>query len=399
MVTSNRSDKVGAASGCESCFPEPFRSAFCLTDRYGDSKGQPNQNRPGGTIDHDLCRKTPVEYHEPNVSIVPPGRAHLGFGSPPLKVVGYCHRVPAGRHHYRAFILHTEVRSAFIQSLRDVGPKSLTYESCRLGSASYRILMRRSPDPPTAGERTFAITLTFHGDLVLFLGRAERNRPIRRLLSHKTSVKDLIEACGIPHPEVDLIIANGRPVDFSFPLNTDVDLEIYTVPAPEGLFPEFRLQARDVSGFVADGHLGKLTRDLRLLGIDMSYRCDARDSELLVIAVRESRALLTRDRRLLMHRAVKSGYYPRSQDPIEQTVEVIKRFNLIQKLAPFQRCLHCNERLNPVPKETVLDELEPLTRLYYHEFRRCPKCGQIYWRGSHFDHLQNRVQAIMESIA
>jgi uncharacterized protein with PIN domain len=280
----------------------------------------------------------------------------------------------------------------------NVSPKLIGCDSCRLGSAPYGILMAPSPDPPS-GERTFTISLTFHGDLGLFLKRAERSSQVSRARSHKTSVKDVIEACGVPHPEVDLIVANGRPVDFSFPLNADSELEIYPVPAPSGLFPEFRLQAREVPGFVVDGHLGKLTRDLRLLGIDVNYRCDAEDRELLVTAVRERRALLTRDRRLLMHGVIQTGYCPRSQVAIEQTVEVIKRFDLIQKLAPFQRCLQCNEYLSPVPKETVLDKLEPLTRLYYHQFRRCPKCQQIYWRGSHHHHLASRIGAIMELVA
>jgi uncharacterized protein len=255
------------------------------------------------------------------------------------------------------------------------------------------------PDPPAGGQRTFAIDLTFHDDLVLFLRRADQNRPIRRLLSHKTSVKDLIEACGVPHPEVDLITVNGKPVDLSSHLDTDAMVEIYPVSAARELFASDRLQTRNVLAFVADGHLGKLTRNLRLVGIDVGYRPDARDSELLVTMMRERRALLTRDRRLLMHRVVQTGYYPRSQHSIEQTVEVIKRFNLTEKLAPFQRCLQCNERLNPVPKEMVLEKLEPLTRLYYHEFRRCSKCGQIYWRGSHFDRLASRVDAIIGSIA
>jgi uncharacterized protein with PIN domain len=255
-----------------------------------------------------------------------------------------------------------------------------------------------SPGSQTGGEGTFTVTLTFHADLPLFLKREERNCLVRRVLSHKASVKDVIESCGVPHPEVDLIVINATPVDFSFQLNTDAALEIYPVPAPSGLFPNDRLQARNVPNFVADGHLGKLTRNLRLLGIDVSYRSDARDSELLVTVVREGRALLTRDRRLLMHRVVHTGYYPRSQHSIEQTVEIIKRFNLAGNLAPFQRCLRCNERLNRAPKETVLEKLEPLTRLYYHDFRRCPKCGQIYWRGSHFERLASRVDAIIESI-
>ena len=256
-----------------------------------------------------------------------------------------------------------------------------------------------SPDRQTGVERTFNIALTFHSDLVLFLKREERGHPIRRVLSHRASVKDMIESCGVPHPEVDLIIVNGKPVDFSFQLNADAALEIYPVSAASELFPDHRLQARNELAFVADGHLGKLSRDLRLLGIDVSYRPQALDSELLITVIRERRALLTRDRRLLMHRVVQTGYYPRSQHPIEQTVEIIKRFNLAEKLAPFQRCLRCNEWLLPVPKEAVSERLEPLTRLYYHDFRRCSKCGQIYWRGSHYNYLESRVHAIIESIA
>ena len=258
--------------------------------------------------------------------------------------------------------------------------------------------MAPSPDLPSDPERRFAVALNFHGDLFVFLKREERNRSVRRVLSHKASVKDVIESCGVPHTEVDLVIVNGGPVDLSFQLSVDSALDIFPVSAPGELFPDYRLQTRNEVAFVADGHLGKLTRDLRLLGIDVSYRCDVRDSELLVTMVQERRTLLTRDRRLLMHRVVQTGYYPRSQDSIEQTLEVIKRFNLADKLAPFQRCLRCNERLSVVSKEAVLEKLEPLTRLYYDEFRHCPKCGQTYWRGSHFDCLQNRVQAIIESI-
>ena len=108
--------------------------------------------------------------------------------------------------------------------------------------------MARSPDLPIGGGGTFNITLTFHDDLVLFLNRTERSRPVRRALNHKTSVKDVIEACGVPHPEVDLIIVNGKPVDFSFQLNTNAALQIFPVSAPSLPFPDFRLQARNILG-------------------------------------------------------------------------------------------------------------------------------------------------------
>ena len=263
----------------------------------------------------------------------------------------------------------------------------------RNGFRSLSVAMERQNSPAVGYANHFSVVLSFHGDLGFFVQAKERYQPITRTLTRKTSIKDLIESCGVPHPEVDLIIVNGQPVDFSFQVESDTAFDIY--PTSAELFSTFRLQERNVRAFVADGHLGKLARDLRLLGIDVSYRQNPTDRELLDTMAQENRALLTRDRPLLMHRVVRTGYYPRSQRPIEQTVEVVRRFGLVQALAPFVRCLRCNGVLRSVSKEAIIDQLEPLTRFYYDDFQVCPNCGQPYWRGSHVVKLEKRVQAIL----
>jgi len=100
-----------------------------------------------------------------------------------------------------------------------------------------------------------------------------------------------------------------------------------------------------------------------------------------------------------MHGAVKHGYYLRSQNPLEQTVEVLWRFDLSSVLAPFSRCLRCNGSLEPAAKDKVLGKLKPLTKIYYDQFRRCAGCGQVYWSGSHFEKLQKRIEAIRSLLA
>lgn len=239
----------------------------------------------------------------------------------------------------------------------------------------------------------FKVELTFHGDLPFFL-RSKGSR-IERPLSERTSVKDVIEACGVPHTEIDLILADNQPVDFRHVIGSACKVDIFSVEQG-GIttFPENRLQMRQIRSFVADGHLGKLVRDLRLLGNDVAYNRNAEDRQLIAIATAENRALLTRDRRLLMHSAVQHGYYLRSQNPLEQTLEVIRRFELIPNLAPFSRCLRCNAALEAAAKENVWSQLEPLTKIYYDEFRRCGGCGQVYWSGSHFEKLQRRIETI-----
>jgi uncharacterized protein with PIN domain len=238
----------------------------------------------------------------------------------------------------------------------------------------------------------FTIRLTFHADLTFFLGPKARNPSVARQLAEKTSVKDVIESCGVPHPEVDLILVDGQPVDFGCVLDHDRDVEVYPIGLPQlTFFQEKRLQVRHIDKFVADGHLGKLARDLRLLGLDVAYEHTAEDRQLLDTAKIDNRALLTRDRRLLMHSVVRHGYFLRSQDPLTQTIEVLRRFDLISTLMPFTRCLRCNALLQKVEKAEVMEQLEPLTKLYYEQFRRCAGCGQVYWPGSHFEKLQARI--------
>jgi uncharacterized protein with PIN domain len=246
-----------------------------------------------------------------------------------------------------------------------------------------------------AGERaqTFTVALSFRGDLNFFLkGRSEA--PIARVLNERSSVKDVIEACGVPHPEVDLILVDGRPVNFSFVLEQNEHVDVYPVRLEPSRFPKDRLQIGRFERFVADGHLGKLAANLRLLGFDAAYDQNAQDRQLLEVMAREERALLTRDRRLLMHSVVQTGYFPRSQHGVEQTIGTIRRFDLSGLIAPFTRCLRCNALLEQVDKAQVMEKLEPLTKIYYAAFRRCPGCGQIYWRGSHFDKLTARVEEV-----
>jgi hypothetical protein len=246
--------------------------------------------------------------------------------------------------------------------------------------------------------RPFSVRLSFHGDLDFFLPSRTRRKDITRSLSEKTSVKDAIEACGVPHPEVDFIVVNGKEVDFDYGVMNDAEIEVYPPDIQSLQFRQKRLQVHAISRFVADGHLGKLTRNLRLLGFDVAYDPRAHDRQLLDVMDRENRALLTRDRRLLMHAVVRTGYCPRSQDPDEQTAEVIRRFNLLGLIAPFTRCLCCNAPLQEITKADIIEQLEPLTKIYYEQFRRCTGCGQIYWSGSHFPKLQKRLEKIRANV-
>jgi uncharacterized protein with PIN domain len=238
----------------------------------------------------------------------------------------------------------------------------------------------------------------FYAELNDFLPGEHRQVAIPYRLNGPVAVKHPIEAFGIPHTEVDLILANGLPVNFSYMVEKGDLISVYPVfsgiedlPTIQ-LRPELTLPPR----FIIDGHLGQLATHLRLLGFDALYRSDFDDLELAQMAGDEERVLLTRDRRLLMRKVVVHGYWLRSKEPPEQVHEVLRRFQLRGMVNPWRRCLRCNGLLRPAPKEEVYDRLEPKTKKYYDEFHICQECEQIYWKGSHFEPLRRFVEEIMQ---
>lgn len=246
-------------------------------------------------------------------------------------------------------------------------------------------------------DQILHVTLRFYGDLNDFIYRSHDGTFIERTLPEPTSVKDLIEGCGIPHTEVDLILVDNQFVDFSTTIKGGEFVSVYPFFNSLDIDSSKRLQELHLPKpqFVADVNLGKLARYLRMAGFDSVYQNDNTDEELIEIMLGEDRTLLTRDRKLLMRNVVQSGYLPRSDKAPEQLEEVLKRFNLFDKVQPYTRCIHCNRLLESVQKEEIIDQLEPLTKKYFNEFSQCPGCGQIYWKGSHRNRLHPKVQEIL----
>ncbi|HZA77899.1 MAG TPA: Mut7-C RNAse domain-containing protein [Acidimicrobiales bacterium] len=244
------------------------------------------------------------------------------------------------------------------------------------------------------------VDLRVYAELNDFLPPESRGHTVRRPFRAHQTVKDVIEAAGVPHTEVDLVLVNGEPVDFSHRPTTGDRLAAYPVFETLDIGPINRLRPRPLREvrFVVDVHLGRLARLLRLLGFDTRWANDLDDATLAAIGQAEHRIVLTRDRGLLKRRRVTHGLFVRSERPVAQVVEVARRLDLGDRLAPFTRCLRCGGELAAVPKAEVLDRLEPLTREHYHEFRRCRSCGHVYWRGSHHERLARLVDQIRAAL-
>ncbi|MCB1856926.1 MAG: Mut7-C ubiquitin/RNAse domain-containing protein [Gammaproteobacteria bacterium] len=239
----------------------------------------------------------------------------------------------------------------------------------------------------SALRRTVEIRL--YAELNDFVAREFRKRSFVYQFTGQPSIKDAVEAIGVPHTEIDLLLVNGESVNFSYLLRGRERVAVYPVFEGLDISPVIRLRPAPlrVTRFVADVHLGRLARHLRLLGFDTVYRNNLDDSEIVAISLAERRIVLTRDRGILKHGCLTHGYWVRSCIPREQVAEVIKALQLESKLRPFTRCSVCNGCLTSVDKAKLAGCLPPRVAQTLDTFFRCEGCGKVYWRGSHVDSL------------
>jgi hypothetical protein len=241
-------------------------------------------------------------------------------------------------------------------------------------------------------------TFRFYSELNDFLPLDQKQVLFTHAFSGRPAIKDTIEALGVPHTEVDLILANGVSVDFSYRLQDGDQISVYPVFESMDISPLVHLRPeplREVR-FVVDTHLGRLAGYLRMVGFDALYRNDFADDELARISSHQSRILLTKDRGLLKRSKVTHGYFVREIHPRAQLIEVLRRFDLVGLITPFQRCMRCNGLVIPVPKEDILDQLPLRTRQEHDAFQRCEGCGRVYWRGSHYRRMQQLITQVVE---
>ena len=229
------------------------------------------------------------------------------------------------------------------------------------------------------------VQLRFYEELNDFLAPALRKVEFSYAIERRTSVKDLIESFGVPHTEVDVILINGKSVDFSCIVQDGDRISVYPVFESLDISPLVRLRPAPLRtpAFVLDSNLGRLARYLRLLGFDCLYRNNYDDRTVANIADQQQRIVLTRDRALLQRKIITRGYFVREVRPRHQVKEVLARLDLYRLITPFSRCTRCNGDLQAVDKQAIDAQLEPKTRKYFHTFSICTDCGQIYWQGSH----------------
>jgi uncharacterized protein with PIN domain/sulfur carrier protein ThiS len=240
------------------------------------------------------------------------------------------------------------------------------------------------------------ILIRCYEELNDFLPEEKRKRRFVHHYIDRTSVKDLIESLGVPHTEVDLIIVNGKSVEFDYLINDGDDISVYPVFESLDISDVQHLRPKPLRKpkFICDVHLGKLARYLRMMGFDVYYKNDLSDEEIVKTSLVERRAILTKDKGILKRNEVTHRYFVKNTNVEEQVKEVIKRFDLHKEIKEFTRCLDCNTELIKIAKEKIAGNIPLKVNQFQEEFFKCPGCEKLYWKGIHHQKMLSFVQKI-----
>lgn len=230
----------------------------------------------------------------------------------------------------------------------------------------------------------------FHGELLRFLPSDRRGEGFLHACARAATLKNAIEALGVPHTEAAVIRVNGEGATLDRIVREGDVIEVFPWWAGEAPEPL-------PGGFLADAHLGGLARFLRMLGFDTLHENAFADEDIRRLARDERRVVLTRDRELLKCRDIARGCFVHALEPQAQLGEVAKRYGLARRARPFTLCLHCNLPLVEVDRDSVLERLPERVVELHERFTHCRGCDRVYWPGSHYDRMRQALGEVLSA--
>lgn len=260
--------------------------------------------------------------------------------------------------------------------------------------------MNRPAPRKKAGNESIKkeMTFRFYAELNDFLPLRRKQIAFVQTFKTPVSVRETIESIGIPLSEVDMILVNETSVGFEHKLKEYDYISVFPVFESMDISSttKVRKTALRTTLFVVDAHLGKLAKYLRMLGFDTLYRADIQDDEIISLAKKEKRIILTRDKPLLRSKEVSHGYFVRSIEKHEQLREVVNKFDLKSQFKSFTRCMTCNTSIVKADREEIKNKVDTDILNRFKAFYSCPLCDKVYWKGSHFKRMEAYIRDLTE---
>jgi len=239
-----------------------------------------------------------------------------------------------------------------------------------------------------------SVYLRFYEELNDYLPEGKQKRWFEYRFSGSPSIREVLHESGVPESDVDLVLVNSKSRDFDYLVKDGDHISFYPVfeLLDISCLNELRDKPLRAPIFICDAHLGRLARYLRMLGFDTVYSNKIMPEEVIEVSKKDCRIILSKNIRLARNEEVNRSFWIRSDDPLEQLRDLIHKLDLLSLFNPLTRCLECNNKIEPVRKEEIMDRLQPKTARYFKEFYLCPSCNKIYWKGSHYEHMMEFIQ-------
>ncbi len=137
--------------------------------------------------------------------------------------------------------------------------------------------------------------------------------------------------------------------------------------------------------FILTKELGRLAKWLRIIGYDTVYYDGDDKAKLVILSLRDNRIILTRDSKMARFTGVKVVHF-RDDEVEKQLEQAIKELNLeVSEEKTFTLCVDCNRPLCSVEKERIKNRVPPYVFKTQNEFKLCPACDKVFWKGTHWD--------------
>jgi uncharacterized protein with PIN domain len=218
----------------------------------------------------------------------------------------------------------------------------------------------------------------FYEELNDFLPKHRKKVDFEAEFNKRKSIKDIIEEFGVPSTNVDLVLINGKSVDFNTIFQDGDRVSVYPV------FESFNIQnvtllrkfpLRRIR-FVADIHLKDIVKPMRMLGFDIDFNGSYSTQDIIEKSIREKRIILTRRNELLKSKSITHGMMVRSGTAVEQVTTIIDDLDINDRIKPFSRCLGCNDPLENRQTRQIMDSISPETKRVFQKDLLCKSCDK-----------------------
>ena len=240
-------------------------------------------------------------------------------------------------------------------------------------------------------------TFRFYAELNDLLPRRRRQADFQAPFKDKISVKDMIESFGVPHTEVDLILANGKSVEFSYTVEDGDCISVYPIFETLNIRNSTRLRRAPLrrTRFIADRNIGVIVRLMRTLGFDVYFDPILSSREIIEVSNRDKRIILTRSRNLLKFKDITHAILIQPASSLEEVRRIVRSLDIRDQAKPFSRCPQCNDLLTDIDKEDALNRIPVKTRRLHDTYFQCPSSGKLYWSGTRIIRMKKAVDKVL----